>query len=120
MRTPRRRGACDNEDMEGLPLVFSSGWTSGINAYATVLVMGLLGRTWIGRTLIDLLGHMRAPDGVGVTLAGLAFPSRVGLGCHLDPALRATGALARFGCGFVEVGPIRIDPRPGNVWFGDG
>ena len=30
--------------METLPLVFSSGWSSGVNAYATVLVMGLLGR----------------------------------------------------------------------------
>src|SRR5690242_4261084 len=78
-------------------------------------VMGLLGRTWTGRTLIDLLGHMRAPDGVGVTLAGLSFPSRMGLGCHVDPGLRATGALARFGCGFVEIGPIRAEGRRGRV-----
>lgn len=27
-----------------LPLAFASGWTSGINAYATVFVLGLLGR----------------------------------------------------------------------------
>jgi hypothetical protein len=27
-----------------LPLVFTSGWASGINAYAVVLMMGLLGR----------------------------------------------------------------------------
>lgn len=30
--------------MELLPLAFSAGWTSGINAYATVLILGLLGR----------------------------------------------------------------------------
>jgi hypothetical protein len=30
--------------LDTLPLVFSSGWSSGVNAYATVLVMGLLGR----------------------------------------------------------------------------
>ena len=30
--------------MELLGLTFASGWTSGINAYATVLVLGLLGR----------------------------------------------------------------------------
>ncbi|MPZ93639.1 MAG: DUF4126 family protein [Propionibacteriales bacterium] len=30
--------------MELLPMVFSSGWASGINAYAVVLLMGLLGR----------------------------------------------------------------------------
>ncbi|HLL07444.1 MAG TPA: DUF4126 domain-containing protein [Nocardioidaceae bacterium] len=30
--------------MDVLPLVFSSGWASGVNAYAVVLVMGLFGR----------------------------------------------------------------------------
>jgi hypothetical protein len=30
--------------MELLPLAFTTGWTSGINAYATVLMLGLLGR----------------------------------------------------------------------------
>lgn len=29
---------------ELLPLVFTSGWSSGVNAYATVLLLGLLGR----------------------------------------------------------------------------
>lgn len=30
--------------MEVLPMTFAAGWASGINAYATVLVLGLLGR----------------------------------------------------------------------------
>ena len=30
--------------MELLPLAFTTGWTSGINAYGTVLMLGLLGR----------------------------------------------------------------------------
>ena len=30
--------------MSALPLIFTSGWASGINAYAVVLLMGLLGR----------------------------------------------------------------------------
>jgi hypothetical protein len=31
--------------LEGLlPMVFTSGWASGVNAYATVLMLGLLGR----------------------------------------------------------------------------
>lgn len=30
--------------MELLPLTFASGWASGINAYATVFVLGVLGR----------------------------------------------------------------------------
>jgi hypothetical protein len=30
--------------MELLPLAFASGWTSGINAYLTVVILGVLGR----------------------------------------------------------------------------
>jgi len=30
--------------LELLPVVFSSGWASGVNAYATILVLGLFGR----------------------------------------------------------------------------
>lgn len=30
--------------MDALPLTFASGWASGINAYATVFLLGLLGR----------------------------------------------------------------------------
>ncbi|MFI1091320.1 DUF4126 domain-containing protein [Streptomyces sp. NPDC020917] len=33
--------------MSVLPLVFTSGWASGINAYAVVLLMGLLGATGV-------------------------------------------------------------------------
>ena len=34
--------------MELLPTLISSGWASGVNAYATVLVLGLLGRAGLG------------------------------------------------------------------------
>ena len=30
--------------MSAIPLIFTSGWASGIDAYAVVLLMGLLGR----------------------------------------------------------------------------
>jgi hypothetical protein len=30
--------------MELVPMVFASGWASGVNAYATILVLGLFGR----------------------------------------------------------------------------
>ncbi|MER6038765.1 MULTISPECIES: DUF4126 domain-containing protein [unclassified Streptomyces] len=33
--------------MSVLPLVFTSGWASGINAYAVVLLLGLFGRTGV-------------------------------------------------------------------------
>ena len=38
-----------------LPMVFTSGWASGVNAYATVLVLGLIGR---------LGGVESVPDGL--------------------------------------------------------
>ena len=77
--------------------------------------IGALGANAVGRALIDLLGHMRAPDGVRVTVAGIDFPSPAGIGCALDPAARATSGLARFGAGFVEVGPIAVAGRRGPV-----
>src|SRR4029450_264339 len=71
-------------------------------------VMGPLGRSAAGRALIDFLGHMRAPDALRCDAMGPALPSRVGLGCGLDPQAEATEAFARFGVGFVEVGPITL------------
>jgi len=34
--------------VELVPTIFSTGWASGVNAYATVLVLGLLGRAGVG------------------------------------------------------------------------
>lgn len=34
--------------MELVPAIFSTGWASGVNAYATVLLLGLLGRAGVG------------------------------------------------------------------------
>ncbi len=38
--------------MELLPTLISTGWASGLNAYATVLVLGLLGRAGFGDELV--------------------------------------------------------------------
>jgi len=74
-------------------------------------VMGPLGRSAAGRAVIDFLGHMRAPAVLRHELRGLSFPSRAGLGCGLDPHLRAFEAFGRFGVAFVEIGPITPQPR---------
>jgi Domain of unknown function (DUF4126) len=34
--------------MDSLPLVLSGGWASGVNAYATVLLLGIFGRLGLG------------------------------------------------------------------------
>lgn len=65
-------------------------------------LMGLLGASRAGRALIDFLGHMHADPRLAVRVAGTLFPSPVGLGWRVDPELRATRALQRFGVGCVE------------------
>jgi hypothetical protein len=73
--------------------------------------MGLLSRLPLGRHVIQFMGHMRPDARAGCERAHLKFPSRVGLGCALDPHLLATPAFAEFGLGFLEIGPIRVDPE---------
>lgn len=43
--------------MEALPLAFSSGWASGVNAYLVVLVLGLADRTGDLEQVPDALGR---------------------------------------------------------------
>lgn len=43
--------------MEALPLVFSTGWASGVNAYLVVLVLGLSDRLGNYASIPDVLGR---------------------------------------------------------------
>jgi dihydroorotate dehydrogenase len=49
-----------------------------------------------------------------VTVAGLRFPNRVGLGAGLDKNGRCIDGLAAMGFGFIEVGTVTPQPQPGN------
>ena len=49
-----------------------------------------------------------------ITLAGLAFPNRVGLAAGLDKNARAIDGLGAMGFGFVEVGTVTPLAQPGN------
>lgn len=66
-------------------------------------VIGQLGRTRTGRTVIDFLGHMRPDPRLKVRVGGVTFPARVGLGWRVDPELDATQGLGAFGVGAIEV-----------------
>ena len=57
-------------------------------------------------------GQSRIAD--PVTLAGLKFPNRVGLGAGLDKNARCIDGLAAMGFGFVEVGTVTPKGQPGN------
>ena len=82
-------------------------------------MLAVLGRSAPGRAAIDFLGHMRADRRLARTLAGQAFPSLVGIGAMLDPSGAALGALGRFGCGFVEIGPLAEQSGGTAKWIVD-
>jgi hypothetical protein len=53
--------------METLPQIFSTGWASGVNAYATVFLLGLLQRLGVGH-VPDELGRTEVLAGAGALL----------------------------------------------------
>ena len=79
--------------------------------------IGALGRSRIGSAVIDFLGHMRADPRLETSMLGRIFPTAVGLGAGLDPNAVATQGLARFGFGFLELGPVTVEPitAPGTT-----
>jgi dihydroorotate dehydrogenase len=76
------------------------------------LALGFIGRLAqfpLGPALIDFLGHMRADPRLQKSFLGIDFPTTIGLGPWLDTRAVAVTALARFGLGFVEVGPVTVE-----------
>src|SRR5262245_7875003 len=72
-------------------------------------VMGRLARLPLGPGIIDFLGHMRPDARLRRSLSGIDFPTVIGLGPGLDTGAVALPALARFGFGFLEVGPVTVE-----------
>ena len=79
--------------------------------------IGVLGRSRLGSAVIDFLGHMRPDTRLETRMLGRMFPTAVGLGAGLDPNAVATQGLARFGFGFLELGPVTLEPiaAPGSI-----
>src|SRR5262245_41653708 len=73
-------------------------------------VMGALARLPLGSALIDFLGHMRPSARLSRSFLGVSFPAPIGLGIGIDSRAHALSALARFGFGFLAVGPVTIEP----------
>ncbi|HEX6292394.1 MAG TPA: hypothetical protein VFZ66_24625 [Herpetosiphonaceae bacterium] len=76
----------------------------------TLGAIGWLASRSIGPWIIELAGHMRSADALKRRAWCLTFASPVGIGAGLDPQAMASHALARFGVGFVEVGPVTLAP----------
>jgi dihydroorotate dehydrogenase len=86
-------------------------------ARARDLTLGTVGRlasTRSGRTLIEFMGHMTPPAGAGTDALG-GFQSRVVLTAGLDPGWLGLNALARFGVGAIEVGPVTLEGAISSV-----
>jgi len=64
-----------------------------------------------GGKVIDLLGHMSPDERLHCDVAGLELPGSVGLAAGIDVQGDAIGALARFGFGLLEVGPVSLSGR---------
>ncbi|HEY0377983.1 MAG TPA: hypothetical protein VGC87_13775 [Pyrinomonadaceae bacterium] len=77
-------------------------------------LIGGLARLPLGPALIDFLGHMRADARLRQSFLGIEFPTAVGLGPWLDTRAAALPALARFGFGFFEVGPVTVEGNAGG------
>lgn len=71
--------------------------------------MGRLARLPLGPAAIDFLGHMRADPRLRRSFLDIDFPTAVGLGPALDGRAVALPALARFGFGFLDVGPVTVE-----------
>jgi dihydroorotate dehydrogenase len=64
-----------------------------------------------GGTVINLLGHMAPDERLRCEVAGLELSSPVGLAAGIDVRGDALGAMARFGSGLIEVGPVSLFGR---------
>src|SRR5690348_11864658 len=83
---------------------------SEVSRDVTMGAMGALARLPLGPLAIEAFGHMAPPDVLRRVVSGLDLPSPVGLGAGLDPNLVGLPALARFGFGYLEIGPVTRDP----------
>lgn len=88
------------------PLLFSLSAENGREL--ALGAMGRLSRMPLGSLIIDLFGHMHPDHRLQRDAQDLTVLSPVGIGHLVDPHGTATQAIARFGVGFVEVGPIAV------------
>lgn len=88
------------------PLLFR--FPSRFSRTLTLKAMGTLSSIPGGTFVIRTLGHMEPSPHLEQKLAGISLTSSVGLSGGLDPQGVAHKALAQFGFGFIEHGPITV------------
>nr|WP_255807457.1 hypothetical protein [Cohnella mopanensis] len=63
-----------------------------------------------GTLLIKTLGHMEPSPILEGHIAGIPVPTPVGLSGDVDPQAIAHKAVSQFGFGFIEIGPVTVQP----------
>ena len=96
------------------PLLFALPPSAAQRLSTTLLAR--LAHTPGGPGLIDFLGHMRADSRLARRIAGQSISGPMGLGSLTDPEGRASRAFARFGAGFLEIGPVTCGAAVAPVW----
>jgi len=76
-------------------------------------VGGGLGRSWLGRWLVQSLYKFDHPS-LKTSVCGIEFKNPVGLAAGFDKNIRLTDIIPEVGFGFMEVGAITQHPSPGN------
>jgi dihydroorotate dehydrogenase len=79
----------------------------------TLRALARTGSTTAGRGLLSLAAGS-PPPGSPVSLAGVTFRNRVGVGAGFDKDGRALAGWAGLGLGFAEVGTVTPEPQAGN------
>jgi len=108
----RARIVCDNRPMPLLPYALARPFLFGLDPeQAHELTLGSIAR--LQNTPAQCLwAQPRVND--PLTLAGLAFPNRIGLAAGLDKNGRCIDGLGVMGFGFIEVGTVTPKAQPGN------
>lgn len=68
--------------------------------------MGILARTPPGRLLVRMMGHGSPSAAMLVERGEHRFAAPTALGCGVDSCVRGTNAIALFGFGLIEIGPV--------------
>jgi len=80
----------------------------------TLQAMKLVSRLPFGSKMIEWLGHMSPSSRLQTEFFGVRFTSPVDLGAGVDVHLTGLQPLAKFGFGFIEIGPVTVEPVVSN------
>ena len=109
---PKHPRACDPDIMIYSTLIRPLAFrlnpeTAHHLAIAAGARLGWAARAMRAATVVD-------DDRLAVDVAGLHFPTPIGLAAGFDKSGSAISALAGLGFGSIEIGSVSLDPSPGN------